>query len=72
MLIASIDNLNGFTETISSIFTDVVHQIRNSIHYVASEDQKSFYMCYRQCQPGKPNKPLVLLQFSSHLFSLSL
>ena len=48
ILIASIDNLNGFAEAISSIFPDVViqscivHQIRNSIKYVASKDQKAF------------------------------
>lgn len=48
ILIASIDNLNGFAEAISSVFPDViiqsciVHQIRNSVKYVASKDQKSF------------------------------
>lgn len=48
ILIASIDNLNGFAEAISSIFPEVViqscivHQIRNSIKYVASKDQKTF------------------------------
>lgn len=48
ILIASIDNLNGFAEAISSVYPDVViqscivHQIRNSIRYVASKDQKAF------------------------------
>jgi len=48
ILIASIDNLNGFAEAITSVFPDVViqscivHQIRNSIRYVASKDQKAF------------------------------
>lgn len=48
ILIASIDNLNGFSEAILSIYpqTEVqsclVHQIRNSLKYVASKDQKEF------------------------------
>lgn len=48
ILIASIDNLNGFSEAILSIYpqTEVqsclVHQIRNSLRYVASKDQKEF------------------------------
>lgn len=48
ILIASIDNLKGFKEAILSIFPKtevqlcVVHQIRNSIKYVASKDQKVF------------------------------
>lgn len=48
ILIACIDNLNGFAEAISSVFPQVeiqsciVHQIRNSLKYVASKDQKIF------------------------------
>lgn len=48
ILIACIDNLKGFAEAITAIFpsttvqTCVVHQIRNSIRYVASKDQKQF------------------------------
>lgn len=48
ILIASIDNLNGFAEAIQSTFPKVevqsciVHQIRNSLKYVASKDQKPF------------------------------
>lgn len=48
ILIACIDNLNGFAEAIESIFPQtevqscVVHQIRNSLKYVASKDQKVF------------------------------
>jgi transposase-like protein len=48
ILIACIDNLKGFAEAIASIYpktevqTCVVHQIRNSIKYVASKDQKPF------------------------------
>ena len=46
ILIACIDNLSGFSEAIATIFpkTDVqlciVHQIRNSLRYVTSEDMK--------------------------------
>jgi putative transposase len=48
ILIACIDNLKGFAEAISSVFSQaqvqscVVHQIRNSLKYVASKDQKAF------------------------------
>lgn len=48
ILIASIDNLKGFDEAIRTIYpqteiqTCVVHQIRNSLKYVASKDQKRF------------------------------
>jgi transposase-like protein len=48
ILIACIDNLNGFAEAIQSTFprvevqSCVVHQIRNSLKYVASKDQKIF------------------------------
>lgn len=48
ILIASIDGLKGFGEAIRTIFplTEVqlciVHQVRNSLRYVASKDQKAF------------------------------
>jgi len=48
VLIASIDNLSGFSEAIQSIFPKsevqscIVHQIRNSLKYVASKNQKEF------------------------------
>ena len=48
ILIASIDNLSGFEQAIKSIFprtevqSCIVHQIRNSLKYVASKDQKEF------------------------------
>lgn len=48
ILIACIDNLKGFGDAIESIFplTEVqlcvVHQIRNSLKYVTSEDQRPF------------------------------
>lgn len=48
VLIACIDNLNGFEQAINAIFPKtevqscVVHQIRNSLKYIASKDQKEF------------------------------
>jgi putative transposase len=48
ILIACTDNLTGFAEAIASTFphteiqTCVVHQIRNSLKYVVSKDQKAF------------------------------
>lgn len=48
ILIACTDNLKGFTSAILSIFPKtevqlcIVHQIRNSLKYVASKDQKAF------------------------------
>lgn len=48
LLIVCIDNLKGFSEGIQSIFPQaevqscIVHQIRNSLKYVASKNQKEF------------------------------
>jgi transposase-like protein len=48
MLIACIDNLTGFEQAINTIFPKtevqscIIHQIRNSMKYVASKDQKQF------------------------------
>lgn len=48
ILIACTDNLKGFSEAIESVYPKVeiqsciVHQIRNSLKYVASKDQKAF------------------------------
>ena len=48
ILIACTDNLKGFTDAILSIFPKtqvqlcIVHQIRNSLKYIASKDQKEF------------------------------
>ena len=47
-LIASVDGLTGFPEAISTIYPDtevqlcIVHQVRNSLKYVASKNQKAF------------------------------
>lgn len=48
VLIACVDGLKGFPEAIESIYPDtevqlcIIHQIRNSIKYVASKNQKAF------------------------------
>ena len=48
ILIASVDGLKGFPEAINAVFPQteiqlcIVHQIRNSLKYVASKDQKQF------------------------------
>jgi len=48
ILIACVDGLKGFPDAISAVFPDttiqlcIVHQIRNSIKYVASKNQKEF------------------------------
>jgi putative transposase len=48
ILISCIDNLKGFAEAIQATFPQaevqscIVHQIRNSLKYVASKDQKPF------------------------------
>lgn len=48
ILIASIDGLRGFPEAIAQVFPKteiqlcIVHQIRNSLKYVVSKDQKAF------------------------------
>ena len=61
ILIASIDNLTGFAEAIATVFPKVeiqscvVHQIRNSLKYVASKDQKAF-MKDLKCVYQAPNK----------------
>jgi len=48
ILIAAVDGLKGFPEAIESVFPGcevqqcVIHQIRNTIRYVASKNQKEF------------------------------
>ncbi|WP_016954363.1 IS256 family transposase, partial [Catenovulum agarivorans] len=48
ILIACVDGLTGFPEAIASIYPQtetqlcVIHQIRNSMKYVASKHQKAF------------------------------
>ena len=48
ILIACVDGLKGFPEAINAIFPNtevqlcVIHQIRNSLRYIANKDQKAF------------------------------
>ena len=48
ILITSVDGLSGFPQAINSIFPNtevqfcILHQIRNSLRYVASKNQKEF------------------------------
>jgi len=54
ILIACTDNLSGFSEAINSVFPKttvqscIVHQIRNSLRYVASKNQKEFIKDLKQ------------------------
>jgi len=54
ILIASIDGLKGFPEAIVEVFPKaeiqlcIVHQIRNSLKYVVSKDQKAFMQDLKQ------------------------
>ena len=61
ILIACTDNLTGFSEAILSIFPEaeiqkcIIHQIRNSLKYVASKDQKVFMKDLKKVYQA-PNK----------------
>lgn len=54
ILIACVDGLKGFPDAIASVFPEttaqlcIVHQIRNSIKYVASKRQKEFMKDLKQ------------------------
>ena len=54
ILIACTDNLTGFSDAILSVFPEtivqscVVHQIRNSLKYIASKNQKKFLKDLKQ------------------------
>jgi transposase-like protein len=59
ILIASVDGLSGFPEAIASIYPDtevqlcIVHQIRNSLRYVASKNQKAFMVDLKRVYRAK-------------------
>ncbi len=61
ILITATDNLNGFTQTIQSVFPQstkqicVVHQIRNASKYVVWKDKKEFAKDMREIYTA-PNK----------------
>ena len=72
ILIASIDGLKGFPEAIAQVFPKaeiqlcVVHQIRNSLKYVVSKDQKAFMqdlkLVYRASSKELAEKHLLELE----------
>jgi len=59
ILIASVDGLTGFPEAIESIFPDtevqlcIVHQIRNSLRYVAAKNHKAFLVDLKRVYRAK-------------------
>jgi putative transposase len=66
ILITSTDNLNGFTETIASVFPEstkqicVVHQIRNSMKYVVWKDKREFTTDMKDIYTA-PNKEAAMM-----------
>jgi transposase-like protein len=68
ILITATDNLNGFTQTIQSVFPQstkqicVVHQIRNASKYVVWKDKKDFAKDMREIYtaPNKKSAELAL------------
>ena len=71
ILIACMDGLTGFAEAMKTIFPKttiqkcIVHQIRNSLRYVASKDQKEFIkdlkLVYRAPTKDKAESELINL-----------
>ena len=72
ILIASIDGLTGFPEAIAAIYPNtevqlcIVHQIRNSLRYVASKNHKAFMVdlkrVYRAASLGEAESALDELE----------
>ena len=70
-LIICCDNLKGFSEAIKAVYANtviqkcVIHQIRNSLKYIASKDQKAFMAdlktVYRASTKDEAEKNLILL-----------
>lgn len=64
ILITCTDSLKGFTEAILSVFPKtqvqkcIVHQIRNSLKYIASKDQKEFLKDLKRVY-GAANKQMA-------------
>ena len=70
ILITYADNLNGFTDTIRSIFPQsstqicVVHQIRNSCKYVVYKDKKEFTADMKNIY-NAPNKEVAAAELDN-------
>jgi putative transposase len=70
ILITCTDNLNGFTQTIKSVFPQsttqvcVVHQIRNACKYVVWKDKKQFTSDMRLIYTA-PTKEMALIELNN-------
>ena len=70
ILITCTDNLNGFTDTIRTVFPQsstqicVVHQIRNSCKYVVYKDKKEFTADMKNIY-NAPNKEVVAAELDN-------
>ena len=70
ILIACVDGLKGFPEAIEAIFPDtevqlcVVHQIRNSLKYVGSMNQKEFMVDLKRVYKAS-NKDLAAVELDN-------
>ena len=70
ILITCTDNLNGFTDTIRSVFPQsstqicVVHQIRNSCKYVVYKDKKEFTADMKNIY-NAPNKEVAATELDN-------
>jgi transposase-like protein len=62
ILIASIDNLNGFSQAIKAVFPKtkvqlcIVHQIRNSLKYVAHKDRRKVIASLKEVYQANDKK----------------
>jgi putative transposase len=69
ILISCIDGLKGFPDAIRTIFPKVkiqlcvIHQIRNTLKYIASKDQKSF-MKDLKCVYSAPTEEAALFELN--------
>lgn len=70
ILIACMDGLKGLPQAINTVFPDtsiqtcVIHQIRNSIKYIASKDKRSF-MNDLKCVYKAPTEEMALAQLDN-------
>jgi len=70
ILIACMDGLKGLPQAINTVFPDtsiqtcVIHQIRNSIKYIASKDKRSF-MNDLKCVYKAPTEEMALVQLDT-------
>ena len=62
ILIASIDNLNGFSQAVKAVFPNtkvqlcIVHQIRNSLKYVAHKDRQAVVASLKEIYQANDKK----------------